>query len=288
MWHRVRGGRLWIVLLAIALLIASVRLTADGLPRSLPSGLLQEVLAPAQSALSRAVSAVQGAAGLFRGMASLRRENAALRSQAERVALLEAQVEELRQENARLNELLGYRQRSPWLVDADPLAARVIARNPDNWFSSVVIDAGSADGVRKGMIAFTGGGLVGRVTGVGSRTATVLLLTDPQSGVGARVQRESSRAAGVVLGQAGRGGVLRMRFFRREADVRRGDRIVTSDVGRSLPDGIPIGTVAEVTEGDDGLVRYALIRPHVDFDRLQEVLLIPPAQAVAADESQSR
>lgn len=281
MWERVRGGWLWVVLVACALVIASVRLTADGLPRMVPSGLLQEILAPVQAAAARAVTAVQGGAGVFRSMSGLRQENADLRRQARRVAALEAQVEELRQENNRLQDLLGFRNRSSWLGDALPLATRVIARSPDNWFSSVVIDAGAADGVTKGMVAFTDRGLVGRVTRVSPHAATVLLLTDPQSGVGAWVQRDTSRAAGVVLGEAGHVNTLRMRFFSRDADVRRGDRIVTSSVGRTLPAGVPIGTVASVTDGDAGLVRYALIQPQVDFDRLQEIMLIAPAAVPA-------
>lgn len=280
MFQRVKGGWLWVILVACALIVASVRLTAEGVPRAIPSGLLQEVLAPAQVAATRVVSALQSAGESFRGMTSLRRENAELRRQAQREDLLEAQIEELKQENLRLQELLGFQRKSTWLGDARPLAARVIARNPDNWFSSVVIDAGAADGVSKGMVVFTDRGLVGRVNRVGAHAATVLLLTDPQSGMGTLVQRETSRAAGVVLGQAGRGDALRMKFFRRDADVRRGDRIVTSDVGRSLPAGIPVGTVTAVTDGDGGLVRYAWIKPQVDFDHLQEVLLIAPATLV--------
>lgn len=285
---RVKGGWLWVVLVACALVIASVRLTAEGLPPLVPSGLLQEILAPAQTAAARAVTTVQGAAAVSRTMSSLRRENAELRRRAERVAVLEAQVEELRLENQRLQDLLGFRNRSSWLGDASPLAARVIARNPDNWFASAVIDAGAADGVARGMIVFTDRGLVGRVTRVSAHAATVLLLTDPQSGVGAWVQRDTSRATGVVLGEAGQVNTLRMRFFSRDADVRRGDRIVTSSVGRALPAGIPIGTVTAVTDGDDGLVRYALIRPQVDFDRLQEVMLIAPADPALPAETPDR
>lgn len=276
MFQRVRGGWLWIVLVACTLIIASVRWTSGG-SQAVPSGLLQEVLAPAQAAATRVVTGLRSVGEIFGGIVSLRRENADLRRQTQHVAVLETQIEELKQENRRLQDLLGFQRKSTWLGDARPLASRVIARNPDNWFSSVVIDAGAADGVSKGMVAFTDRGMIGRVTRVGPRSSTVLLLTDPQSGVGALVQRETSRAAGVALGQAGRGGILRMRFFSRDADVRRGDRIVTSDMGRALPAGVPIGTVTAVTNEDNGLVRYALIKPQVDSDHLQEILLVAPA-----------
>lgn len=275
MWQRGKGGWLWGILATAALAVMLLRATAGGLPAwAAPvSGLGQEVLAPLEALASRATSALRDAAGFARHLTGLERENADLRRRAERVDLLEAQVEELKQENRRLRALLDLRSRTPWLEGAEVLAGRVVARNPDDWFATAVVGKGSADGVRPGMAALTASGLAGRVTRVTSGSATVMLLTDPQSGVGAMVQRESSRAQGVVLGQAGRGDVLLMRFFSRDADVRRGDRVVTSDRSMSFPAALPVGAVAEVFNDPEGLVRYAWVKPAVDFNRVEEVLL---------------
>lgn len=275
MWHRGKGGWLWGILAAAALAVGLLRATAGGLPpwAEPVSGLAQEVLAPFEALASRVTTTLRDAGGFAVHLTDLRRENADLRRRVARTDLLEAQVEELKQENRRLRGLLDLRSRTPWFDGAALLATRVIVRNPDDWFATAVVGKGSEDGVRPGMAALTASGLAGRVTRVTSGSATVMLLTDPQSGVGAMVQRESSRAQGVVLGQAGRGDVLLMRFFSREADVRRGDRVVTSDRSMSFPAAIPVGVVSDVFNDPEGLVRYAWVKPAVDFNRVEEVLL---------------
>lgn len=273
--ERGRGRRVWLLLAAAALAVALLRFTAHGLPpwAAPVSGAAQRLLAPLEGAAARAAGAVRAAGAFAVRTVTLNRQYAALARRAEQVPLLEARVEELQQENARLRALLalapapGYR----------PVAARVVARNPDRWFATAVLGKGTGDGLAPGMAVVAAGGLAGRLTAVGPGTATVLLLTDPQSGVGARVQREGSRAEGVVLGQAGRGDVLLMRLFQREADVRRGDRVVSSDLSGQLPAGLPIGTVTEVYDDPRGPVRYARLRPAVAFDRLAEVLVLVPA-----------
>lgn len=278
MRHLIRDRRVWAVVVGMAAAAAAIKLSPDIVPRLAPVGsLVQEVLAPLQRVTFRATAAVRGAMGYLADLPRLQRENERLRAEAERVAILESQLEELRQENRRLNELLGLRAR-PDLASRRLRAARVIGRNPDDWFSYVLIDAGRGDGVERGMVVITAQGLVGRVTRVSPHGATVMLLTDPQSGVGARVQRESSQAQGVVLGQKGRGDALKMKFFLRDADVRRGDRIVTSGLGEVFPSGIPIGIVTEVVDEEGGLVREAWVKPLVAFNRLEEVLVLGAAE----------
>lgn len=277
-----KGRRFWLLLAACALAVAAVRLTARGLPPwAVPvSGAAQRVLAPLERGASAAAGALREVPASLAELANLRRENAELRKRAERAALLEAQLEELRQENARLRQLLDLGKQGAWPGGGSWVATRVIARNPDGWFATAVLGKGVRAGIRPGMAVVTPRGLVGRVLRASPDTATVLLLTDPQSGVGARVQRESSRAEGVVLGQAGRGDALLMRFFDRDADVRRGDRVVTSGLSGELPAGLPIGVVTDVFDERQGPVRYAWIRPAVGFDHLDEVMvLVPPAPA---------
>lgn len=285
MWQRGKGGWLWVILAAAALAVVLLRATAGGLPpwAAPVSALGQEALAPVEALASRVTTTLRDAGAFARNLTGFARENAELRRRAERVDLLEAQVEEMRQENRRLRALLDLRSRTPWLDGAEVIATRVLLRNPDDWFATAVVGKGSEDGVRPGMAALTPAGLAGRVTRVTSGSATVMLLTDPQSGVGAMVQRESSRAQGVVLGQAGRGDVLLMRFFSREADVRRGDRVVTSDRSMSFPAALPVGVVSEAFNDPEGLVRYAWVKPAVDFNRVEEVLLAAlPAERAAA------
>ena len=98
-----------------------------------------------------------------------------------------------------------------------------------------------------------------------------MLLTDPESGVGALVAR--SRDYGVVLGGNSQDS-LTMRFFSKDADVHAGDQILTSGVGSLYPSGLLIGEVTEVYIPQPGLVKECRVKPTTEFEHLEEVLVM--------------
>jgi rod shape-determining protein MreC len=164
--------------------------------------------------------------------------------------------------------LLGFKERT----GVEGIAAQVVARNPNNWFSTVTLNRGANHGVRRDMVVVTAQGLVGRVSEVAPQTAKVMLITDPESGVGGLIQR--SRDTGVVLGQTGDRARVIMKLFSPESAPLVGDKVITSGLGMVFPKGLSIGEVVSVETGDYGLVRYVEIEPAVDLDRLEEVLII--------------
>jgi rod shape-determining protein MreC len=182
-------------------------------------------------------------------------------------------LKEVEAENARLRELLRFAQINP-LSDyrGGQVIARVISRGPSNYLSSLTIDLGSEHGIKAGMPVVTERGLVGRVYKVGPTSSIILPLTDPSSGVPAMVKRSSSRAVGVVNGNAGMQPVLE--FIAQDADVSLGDEIITSGLGGNFPKGITIGQVLEVNKQDFDMYQEAVIRPTVNFDQLEFVLVI--------------
>jgi rod shape-determining protein MreC len=208
---------------------------------------------------------------LFRGRTvdeenrRLREENARLRG--ENARLREADI------NAqRLRRQLGFPESPP----ARKLAADVISLRPNPNFETMIIARGSRDGVRPQSVVVSPDGLVGRVYDVAPTSAAVLLLTDSNSAVGARVQRAESRATGIC--KVNDQGQLALSFLEHNADVRPGDTIVSSGLGGDkgvFPKGLVIGTVASVTNDASGTSRRVLLRPAVNFDRLEEVYVIP-------------
>lgn len=274
-------GRYRKPILSLLLVLATVTLVSlTARERERVSWLEQqavELLAPVQAAFSQTAQRVREAAAGLSELAEVRVENVALRDQLRRLPWLEQELLELRAENERLRQLVGFSQAQPFSFTA----ARLIARNPDNWFSYAVMDKGSRDGIARDMPVVTHGGLVGRVVRVSPRTSTVLFLVDRDSGVAARVYRPGDQKTltetesyGVVLGQGAQQPVLHLRIFSHEARVEPGDRVVTSGLGGVFPPGLAVGEVLAVTGDELGLSKTATVAPAVDFHRLLEVLII--------------
>lgn len=270
-----QSGRVWLALLLVLSLVAISAWTGE--PRGVVQfvrGLVLWVAGPPVAAVRESSRWLEGAVDTLVALRDLPERNRELESEVARLRQTAIANEELRQENERLRALLHLRD-DPGGLYANGIVAAVIARSPDRWYDQLVINAGSADGVARGMAVVTPEGLVGRVSQTTAHEAVVLLLTNPDSGVGSMVQRATSRAQGVVLGAAASRSTLVMQFFSRDADVVVGDIIITSGLGGTFPRGIAIGYATQVESAQEGLVRSAQVQPAADLDRLEWVMVIP-------------
>ena len=238
------------------------------------TGAVRGVVAPPAGALERATRRVgEETSWLFRGRA-LATENERLR----------AQIAELQGENAKLTEAqikydqlksdLGFvRQNSNAMIAAD-----VIARQVDPKFATCLLNRGSRDGVQHNSVVVTRNGVVGQINEVTLTTASVVLLSDGNIGAGARIQR--SRAEGICKGE--NGPELEIINLRSDADVKKGDRVVTSGMGGVYVPGLVIGTVTDVKADEGNLMKTAKVAPAVDFDAMEQVYILPPATPAVA------
>ena len=151
------------------------------------------------------------------------------------------------------------------------LAADIIARRIDAKFETLLLARGERDGVKLDSIVITRNGLVGRVLEVTATTASVLMITDQKSGVGARVLRPESRALGICKGD--NTNLLTLTYLDNDADIRVGDEIITSGMGGVFPSGIRIGVVKEVKIDPASAIKTAKLTPYVNFDRVEEVYI---------------
>lgn len=225
------------------------------------------LVAPVQSALrSTGDFLADFGYGVVHGR-QLREENECLQREIEALRAAQIVQEELRQENERLRRLLQFAQSRK----IRPLVARVLAIQPSAYFHTLIVARGQAEGVRPRMVAVTDRGLVGLVYTVTRHTAHVLLITDPNASVGARILRAESRAVGVCRGLGEE--YLVLTFLSKDADVRPGDVVITSGLGGVYPAGIPIGTVEQVIEQKHAGMREARVKPFVNVMQIEEVLL---------------
>ena len=176
------------------------------------------------------------------------------------------ETDEIRSENDRLNELLNFKSQLKFRV----VPAKIIGHDSSNWKKSVIINKGLDDGVLPHHAVICPKGIVGKVVESYQNSAKVMLLIDNESQVGGMILR--TRDIGVLQGQDKDDCLLN--YLSRNADVKKGDLVITSGFDGFFPKGIILGEVDEVFSEDFGLYRYARIIPTVDFSKLEEVLII--------------
>lgn len=169
-------------------------------------------------------------------------------------------------ENARLKEILDFRQRSSYRL----VAARVIGHSPDSWSSLVIIDKGRYHGIEKGMAVVNYLGLLGKVIEAAQFTSKVMLVNDSNLAISGMVQR--SRQEGLVSGTLGT--YLIMKYLPEEPDIQVRDLVVSSGLNQSYPKGLLIGTVVDIGVEFSGLSRYAIIKPAANLSNIEEVLVV--------------
>ena len=212
---------------------------------------LNVVSAPMQRA-AVFVRDVSGLAAIQAENARLAEENIKLREWYQAALLLEA-------ENKSLRELMN--------VKIEPqhtyITARVLSDSNSHFAKSLLVSAGTLDGVKKGQAVVAGDGLIGRVVEAGEKTSRVLLITDINSRVPVLIQ--DSRQHAIFAGQNAKTGQLV--HMPEESKVKQGVRVVTSGVGGIFPMGLPVGVVTETGE-------QTIIEPFADFNRLMHVRIV--------------
>ncbi len=230
---------------------------------SLTGGLLSPLL----NGISAAVTTVTDAVSLpFREIALTGRENRALRKQNDELLLERMRYQEALIENRRLRDMMKLQEtwKNPITV------ARVIARASNYWSHALVIGKGQDAGIVKDATAITPKGLAGKITGVSSSSATLLLLTDINFSASVRLQE--SRKEGVLSGTGTSRTMLK--YIPPEEEVKTGEVVITSGLDRLFPPGIPVGYVSRVDRGGTGQFQSIEVVPFVETSRIEEVLIV--------------
>ena len=195
----------------------------------------------------------------------------------ERINTLERENEELREIEGEYQLLLDLFNRARQAPDYQRLTASVIGQDSSQAVRSIIIDKGSADGVRVGMPVESSRGLVGQVFRTTPNSSQVVLITDSSSAVPARLG--TSRATGILRG-GGVGGSLSIDWIDLKHQLEVGEVVLTSGLGGRFPQDLVIGRVIEVDRREAELFQRAIIQPAVDFDALEVLFVISDFEAV--------
>lgn len=238
---------------------------------------VQTVLAPLEAGISRLVQERFRQTTLSRNVQALQQRVTELETTNNTLMVENVRLREVERENELLRQLLNYTRSNPqFSYQSATVIGRSIGRDPTNLLYYVFVDVGARQGVAENMPVITDRGLVGRVTAVGPNAAQVLMLIDPASAVNAIIQ--NSRATGIVRGNIDN--ILTLERIPQSETVSPGDIVLTSGLGGNFPGKLVIGQVTEVIRRDQDLFQTARIRPTVDFDKLEVLLIITSFEPV--------
>ena len=198
------------------------------------------------------------------------RQNNQLRSEIQQLKLQNIQSAEIARENARLTQMVGWQAKTQWPMKL----ARVVLRDPANWWSTVQIDLGSQHGIKVNMPVVTPNGLVGRVSSVGMFRSQVVLVGDANCRVAAKVQNETSDSG--VLGNASPldRELIDLTYLPRATNIKPGQAVVTSGLGGIFPAGIRIGKIVDTKQVEYGLSTEARVKLENQLGSLDEVWVL--------------
>lgn len=254
-----------VVLVIFCLALMSLSARRSGGDSVLGSAVL-ETAGPVESAIGWVAASVEDVWLGYFNLVRVQEENEHLRRVVSRQNVQLAALAEERLANERLRRLIGFHDQPPGRY----VSARVLAWDPGPWYHSLVISAGSADGVVDDSPVLTDRGVVGRVVELAPHYAKVLLLTDSSSAIDAFVQRNRINA---LLAGHGRSS-LTLDYIRKSDDLRPGDLVVTSGLDGIYPPGLPLGSVTMVDKQSLGLYLAVDVSPQAELDHLEEVLIL--------------
>lgn len=282
---------LTLAILVIAVIIAILGVTRGGAGADGPVSVVARPIQQAAESVARFISgATQGQTA-----ADLRAQNTELQTQASSLAAEVIRLREFQAEVAQYRALLNFSRDNPAysIIGADVIGigdkrcaganrapnemgvcANAIASDPSPYARYITINAGEQDGLKPGMAVVGGGlGLIGRVGQVNRATAQVQLLIDTASSI--NVTTIVSKTTGTLSGRAD--GSLVIQNVPQTDFLQAGDQVVTSGLGGNLPRLLPVGVIDQIISTDAQMFKEALVRPVIDFNRIDQVLVITSA-----------
>lgn len=251
-----------VVLLQVLLLAVQIKKDSQGrLIRVWTVG----AVSPFEKAGAHGVGGIRSMWNHYFALQNTSRENEELKRENDTLKLQLTQLQSKAAEADRLAALLKFRQTN---LDVPMASARVIGGSADSASQTIYLDRGERDGIRRNMGVITPDGVVGKVIESYKDTAQVLLLTDKDSGVGAKLAESGLQSPVGGTGEP----LLIMKYIPNDDDVNSGEHVVTSGMDRIFPRDLPVGTIAEIKAGNP--FKQIRVRPAANLQRLDEVFVL--------------
>ena len=274
--RRIFTNRIFILVLIVVLLLALVAVSyGEKKGVNIVSNIVSVPAAPLQRAVTFMAEKINGFFGYFEDVKATKEENEQLKQKISELEKENRDIDRLTRENEELKDALNFKNQ---YEEYDFMGASIIAKDAGNWFDIFTVNLGSRDGIMTDSPVITAYGLVGKVSRTDLLSSRVVSIIDIDSTVSARLSK--SRDLIVVRGdmELRSKGQCRADYIPPDADVLPGDTIETSGIGGIYPKGIPVGKVVKVIKSEGQYDSSAIIEPFVDFQRLEEVIVLKKKQ----------
>lgn len=265
-YSRRRPLLIFVVVQFLLLIWMSYQVTDQITGRRVLVNVLFAMLSPVQKLVATSFTGVADVFHNYVALVGASKENAELRKQVSELTIRLQATSQVEQENERLRQILGLRERLPFQLEA----AEVIARDAKSMVSNTLtINRGEASGVKLQIPVLTPGGVLGITTLVSGHTSKVQLITDPSSSIGAML--EPGRVSGILAGAGG--GLCILRFLPLTTEWKKDDAVITSGQDGIFPEGLPVGRVSrELRESE--FYKSVEVIPYKTHSSLSEVVLL--------------
>lgn len=262
---------LLLILTGVCIVLMAITFLTDYTPKTV-NKVVGYIVVPFQDGVSRVGTWISTRVDELGELRVVLQENQELKEQ---IAELTIQNIQLQQDKYELNNLRELYKLDEQYSGYEKVGARIIARDSGNWFHAFTIDKGLDDGLAIDMNVIAGGGLVGRIVDIGSNWAKVNSIINDDSNVSGMVLASSDTmivTGSLQLMAEGKIGFEQLTDSKNQVEI--GDKIVTSNISNKYLPGILIGYISEVTQDSNNITKSGTITPAVDFEHLEEVLVI--------------
>ena len=251
------------------MIIYSLQSDANGISSSVST-----VVSPLQKIVYNINSRVKETVDFFLNFSEVKLENEELKEKNTKLANELIEYESLKDEVERLREALNFTESKN---NYNYVGVNIIGYSGSSLSDGYIIDKGSNDGIAKNMVVVSSKGLVGKVTKVSSNFAIVQSILNENIAV-AVMDQQTREATGVLQGLSDKkdNNMPVVYNLPINSDVKEGDIIITSGLGKIYPKEIPVGTVVSVEEDNVKVMKSAVVEPFVNFNELEELFVVIP------------
>jgi rod shape-determining protein MreC len=251
-----------LIVITLVMLSYSLKQPAEGIIRKI----VVEISASLEFAINTSLSGIHNLWKRYLFLVGLENENRRLKEQNAQLLGELIKYREGYLEAERLKIILNLKKDIPYPA----IGAQVINITQTSLFKTIMINRGTSHGLKNGLPVISSKGIVGRIVEMSWHASRVLLAIDVNSNIDVSIQR--TRAQGIL--QGGGSKACSLKYILKSEDVQKGDLVISSGLGGIFPKELQLGVVTKVDKGRSGLFQKIDVAPSVDFNKLEEVLVL--------------